>query len=158
MNATMKSMLTNLVLDLQHHVVLLSHDGKLCLAPFKDTARVLDIGTGTGIWAIQFARLYPRTNVSPNPYAPDRTVENALYVRVSNAKSSDLTGSKVIGTDISLIQPTHNTPPNCEFIREDAEEMWVFDHLFDYIHWTLMFTCCTSKAHLLQRAYPPVAS
>ncbi|KAJ4393416.1 hypothetical protein N0V93_002626 [Gnomoniopsis smithogilvyi] len=108
-------------LDLQHHVSLLSLDGKLCLAPFKKTATVLDIGTGTGIWAIQFARLYPHT--------------------------------KVIGTDISLIQPVHNTPPNCEFIREDAEDMWVFDHLFDYIHWRVMFSCFTSHKDMISKVF-----
>lgn len=59
---------------------------------------------------------------------------------------SILTNEQVIGTDISLIQPTHNTPPNCEFVREDAEDMWIFGHLFDYIHWRLMFSCCTFDA------------
>jgi ubiquinone/menaquinone biosynthesis C-methylase UbiE len=29
--------------------------GKLAMAPFRETPRyVLDVGTGTGIWAIQF--------------------------------------------------------------------------------------------------------
>lgn len=56
--------LTNFDLDLQHHVSLLSLDGKLCLAPFNENGLVLDIGTGTGIWAIQFARLYPRSKAS----------------------------------------------------------------------------------------------
>lgn len=48
----------------------------------------------------------------------------------------------VIGTDLSLIQPTDNLPPNCTFVREDSEEPWVFGKSFDYIHWRLMLTCC----------------
>jgi hypothetical protein len=43
-------------LDLQHHVFSLTFDGKLFLSPVTQKPggikRVLDIGTGTGIWAI----------------------------------------------------------------------------------------------------------
>ena len=38
--------------------------GKIHLSPLKNPGRVLDIGTGTGIWAIEFGRqrsLHPRT-------------------------------------------------------------------------------------------------
>ena len=41
--------------DLQHHLFLLTLHGQLHLAPIKpDPHNVLDIGTGTGIWAIDF--------------------------------------------------------------------------------------------------------
>lgn len=41
-------------LDMFHHIVLLSCDGKLHLAPIPlDGKRILDIGCGTGIWAIE---------------------------------------------------------------------------------------------------------
>jgi ubiquinone/menaquinone biosynthesis C-methylase UbiE len=40
---------------LQHHLFLLTLHGQLHLAPIKpDPHNVLDIGTGTGIWAIDF--------------------------------------------------------------------------------------------------------
>lgn len=42
-----------------------------------------------------------------------------------------------------MIQPTDSLPPNCSFVREDSTEPWVFDKLFDYIHWRFMVTCCT---------------
>jgi hypothetical protein len=48
-------------LDLQHHIYLLTYNGKLNLCPFeKDMPihRVLDIGTGTGIWAIDYGGLF----------------------------------------------------------------------------------------------------
>lgn len=43
-------------MDLAHHVYRLLLGGPLHLAPIKnDVQRVLDLGTGTGIWAIDFA-------------------------------------------------------------------------------------------------------
>lgn len=50
--------------DLQHRGWVCALGGKLCLAPVKETANVLDIGTGTGIWAIEFARKYPNSKAS----------------------------------------------------------------------------------------------
>jgi methylase of polypeptide subunit release factors len=38
-------------------------DGKLFLAPLRTIHRVLDIGTGTGIWAIDFADAFPSAHV-----------------------------------------------------------------------------------------------
>lgn len=41
-------------LDILHHVFRLTLGGDLCLSQpdLKDPQRILDIGTGTGIWAI----------------------------------------------------------------------------------------------------------
>lgn len=71
--------------DLQHHMSVLSLDGKLCLAPFKETATVLDIGTGTGIWAIQFARLNPRTKASLfDFFIPGSYVQDAIFILLAS--------------------------------------------------------------------------
>lgn len=42
-------------LDLYHHMFLLILGGKLHTAPLENPQKVLDVGTGTGIWAIDFA-------------------------------------------------------------------------------------------------------
>ncbi|RDL31137.1 Uncharacterized protein BP5553_09926 [Venustampulla echinocandica] len=51
-------------LDIAHHMYLLMLGGKLHLAPIReDPHNVLDVGTGTGIWAIDFADQYPSSQV-----------------------------------------------------------------------------------------------
>ena len=90
-------------MDLQHHIFLLTFDGRLFTAPIpKDQTlhRVLDVGTGTGIWAIDFADEHPE--------------------------------SEVIGIDLSVIQPKF-VPPNLSFEIDDLEEEWTMTKPFDFI-------------------------
>lgn len=48
-------------LDMQDHLFLLTLGGKRALCPKADTAkRVLDIGTGTGIWAMEYGEFSQR--------------------------------------------------------------------------------------------------
>ncbi|KAF5664113.1 phosphoethanolamine n-methyltransferase 3 [Fusarium heterosporum] len=50
--------------DLMHHFSTLLTDDKLFLAPVEDNVQtVLDVGTGTGLWAIDFAEEHPNTTV-----------------------------------------------------------------------------------------------
>jgi len=39
-------------LDLQHHVLCLTYNSKLYFSPIEKPRNALDVGTGTGIWAI----------------------------------------------------------------------------------------------------------
>lgn len=50
--------------DLQHKIWIIMLDGELCLSPINETGNALEIGSGTGIWAIEFARKYPHSTVS----------------------------------------------------------------------------------------------
>ena len=45
------------VLDLQHQIWMLSLSDELVLAPVKELLHVLDIGTGTVIWEIEYGML-----------------------------------------------------------------------------------------------------
>ncbi|KAF5009480.1 hypothetical protein FDECE_4303 [Fusarium decemcellulare] len=65
-------------------------------------SRVLDVGTGSGLWAMEFADQYPHT--------------------------------KVVGTDISPVQPTM-VPGNLCFEIEDCTKSWDRKHdYFDFVH------------------------
>jgi SAM-dependent methyltransferase len=108
-------------LDLQHHLFLLTLKGSLHCAPLpQDIESVLDIGTGTGIWAIDFADLYP--------------------------------SCVVIGTDLSPIQPSY-IPPNCRFYVEDAENPWVFERTFNYIHGRMLVVGVKNWPEFFRQAY-----
>lgn len=52
-------------LDVIHHTSTLVLDGKLYLAPLnkEELAKALHIGTGTGIWAIDFGDEFPEPEV-----------------------------------------------------------------------------------------------
>ncbi|KAF5008198.1 hypothetical protein FDECE_5531 [Fusarium decemcellulare] len=57
--------------DIMHHFLTLLLDGKLYLAPIKDDIqKVLDIGTGTGVWAIDYADEHPNTAVIGTDLSP----------------------------------------------------------------------------------------
>lgn len=58
-------------LDLGHHVYNLLLGGRLYTAPIgEQRQRVLDIGTGTGIWAIEFADEHPDATVVGTDLSP----------------------------------------------------------------------------------------
>ncbi|ETS88219.1 hypothetical protein PFICI_02047 [Pestalotiopsis fici W106-1] len=107
-------------LDFQHRALTILIDERLHAAPLKNPKYVMDIATGTGIWAMDFAQQYPE--------------------------------SKVIGVDLSKIQPK-NAPPNVEFIKDDSEEPWVFPHKFDYVHARAVFTCFNDQKAVMRNAF-----
>ncbi|KAI4208406.1 MAG: hypothetical protein LQ348_000172 [Seirophora lacunosa] len=57
-------------IDIKHHVTLLLSAGNLHLAPLVNPKRILDIGTGTGIWAIEMAEQYPQAQVIGTDLSP----------------------------------------------------------------------------------------
>ncbi|TAQ87970.1 hypothetical protein B7494_g3709 [Chlorociboria aeruginascens] len=57
-------------------------DNRLSIAPIPPPQRVLDIGTGTGIWAIEFASLHPQADVlgsDLSPIQPDYVPPNCRF-------------------------------------------------------------------------------
>ncbi|KAF3770582.1 S-adenosyl-L-methionine-dependent methyltransferase [Cryphonectria parasitica EP155] len=78
-------------LDLQHHSFKVYLDGRLYTAPLVYPRRVLDIGTGTGIWAIEFAQQHPDASVigtDLSPIQPDLVPRN-LRFEIGDAEEAD---------------------------------------------------------------------
>lgn len=79
-------------LDLAHNLYLLTLDSKLFLAPIGDNPQqVLDIGTGTGIWAMDFADQYPSAQVigfDLSPIQPTWVAPN-LRFEINDACEAD---------------------------------------------------------------------
>ncbi|KAL2021876.1 hypothetical protein VTK56DRAFT_6471 [Thermocarpiscus australiensis] len=70
-------------LDLQHHILRMTFDDQLCLCPKKGGAkRVLDLGTGSGIWSIDYADEHPEAEVigvDLSPVQPDFVPPNCSF-------------------------------------------------------------------------------
>ncbi|KAL0465238.1 S-adenosyl-L-methionine-dependent methyltransferase [Neurospora intermedia] len=59
------------VMDIYHHAMTLILDEKLYTAPLsKDIKNALDVGTGTGLWAIDFADEFPNCTVIGTDISP----------------------------------------------------------------------------------------
>ncbi|KAF8245525.1 S-adenosyl-L-methionine-dependent methyltransferase [Wilcoxina mikolae CBS 423.85] len=57
-------------LDMHHEIMLALLGGKLHLAPLASPKYILDVGTGTGIWAIDMADTYPDAEVIGTDLSP----------------------------------------------------------------------------------------
>ena len=71
-------------LDLQHKLATIMMDGRLYHAPLKGPRNVLDLGTGTGIWAIEFAKRHPECRVIGSDISriqPTNIPENCEFIR-----------------------------------------------------------------------------
>ncbi|KND92589.1 hypothetical protein TOPH_02811, partial [Tolypocladium ophioglossoides CBS 100239] len=125
-------------LDLMHEASLLTFHGKLVLHPeTSNGGRVLDLGTGTGIWAVdygQFARDFP------------------LNSKLISCKADKNLDAHVIGVDLSPIQHEW-TPSNCTFEIDDIEEDWTLQHKFRLIFCRSMIGAITDWQALAQKAF-----
>ncbi|KAJ0313698.1 hypothetical protein COL516b_000639 [Colletotrichum fioriniae] len=108
--------------NMQHHICLITLGGRLGLAPpcqpDVKVNRVLDVGTGTGIWAIQFGDDHPEAEASSNMMMDFGCV---------------LTVDQVLGVDLSATQPDI-VATNVKFEIDDIDEEWTYNIPFDYIH------------------------
>jgi len=57
-------------LDITHKMIEVSKGNKLYLAPLSNPTRILDIGTGTGIWAMEMGEQFPNCDVLGNDLSP----------------------------------------------------------------------------------------
>lgn len=71
-------------IDIQHKLWYLLLRKQLYKAPITNPKYVLDIGTGTGIWAIQFARQHPQAQVVGTDLSliqPAKCPPNCTFIR-----------------------------------------------------------------------------
>ncbi|KAL9098154.1 MAG: hypothetical protein Q9163_006130 [Psora crenata] len=54
----------------RHHIFLLTLNDKLYLAPLQNPKRALDVGTGNGVWAQDFADKFPDADIIGTDLAP----------------------------------------------------------------------------------------
>ncbi|KAI8650099.1 hypothetical protein NCS56_01461800 [Fusarium sp. Ph1] len=67
-------------LDLQDNLYLITLDGKRALNPGAETAkRVLDMGTGTGLWALEFGSTQKVIGVDLSPIQPAFLPPNCTF-------------------------------------------------------------------------------
>ncbi|KAJ4289937.1 hypothetical protein N0V88_006734 [Collariella sp. IMI 366227] len=79
-------------MDIIHHLLTLCLDGKLYRAPLdpKKIHNALDIGTGTGIWAMDFADMFPNAKVVGTDLSPTQAswVPPNLYFEIDDMTQS----------------------------------------------------------------------
>ena len=99
-------------MDLHHEIFIRMLDGDLHRAPLpKEPHRILDIGTGTGIWAIDMADKYPTAEVIGTDLSPIQPgwvppncrfeIDDAEKDFTYKSDSFDLVHSRNIGQAIS---------------------------------------------------------
>lgn len=79
-------------LALQHQVFVHVMDGEYTLAPIQDPTHILDVGTGTGEWAIRMAELSPRCEVigtDISAIAETRSVPMNVFFEIEDAEDWD---------------------------------------------------------------------
>ncbi|KEY70332.1 hypothetical protein S7711_11082 [Stachybotrys chartarum IBT 7711] len=106
-------------LDIQNYHFLLTFESRRCFAPGAETARrVLDVGTGTGTWAIEFGKGAPYAILGP-PLLTTTASGRASRCRRRHDEVPSLATAadgawQVIGLDLSPIQPDLYSPQTWE--------------------------------------------
>ncbi|CAM1502891.1 Fc.00g076670.m01.CDS01 [Cosmosporella sp. VM-42] len=79
-------------LALQHQVFIHVLEGELTLAPIQDPTHILDVGTGTGEWAIKMAEILPHCEVvgtDISAIAETRSVPMNVFFEIEDAEDWD---------------------------------------------------------------------
>ncbi|KAJ5612998.1 hypothetical protein N7510_006192, partial [Penicillium lagena] len=70
-------------LDMQHHMFKMVQNGNLFHVPLDNPKHILDIGTGSGIWPIEMAALFPKAEITGtdlSPVQPTEVPENVHFL------------------------------------------------------------------------------
>ncbi|KAH8648659.1 S-adenosyl-L-methionine-dependent methyltransferase [Xylariales sp. PMI_506] len=115
-------------LDLQHKLYCQVLDNWLAISPLASPPKyVLDVGTGTGIWASEF----DLSAIQPRPRFP-----NLEFIRAD-------------AEDEWIFSTPHRDHENC------SEQTGTSMHpiAFDYVHWRMMMTCFNSHFDVMKHAF-----
>lgn len=105
--------------ELKNALFLELLDKRLHLAPIENPQRIIDLGTGTGTWAMD---------------SKYKLLPHALSVYLPGEVASKYPAAHIIGVDLSPIQHPW-TPPNVEWIVDDIEDTrWLLGDNFDFMH------------------------
>ncbi|TVY91974.1 putative methyltransferase [Lachnellula willkommii] len=78
--------------------------------------------------------------------------EHGMDNRDKLAVTEQFPQTKVIGTDLSPIQPEF-VPPNLSFEVDDVDDDWLYTHPFDYIHGRLMVFGFSDPLAVFRKAF-----
>lgn len=166
-------------LDMMHEMMLVMLHRKLFLAPIGSSPqRVLDLGTGTGIWVVDFGNAFELRHLrmltilssvaDQFPSAEVRYPLNMIHELSINLllglglwcrSESDTT--QFVSYPLSLsdmeslrkVRSVCSVPPNVKFIVDDFEEEWVYPTHFDFIHGRYLAGSVKDFGRLVQQAY-----
>ncbi|RWA09306.1 hypothetical protein EKO27_g5775 [Xylaria grammica] len=118
--------------DMLHAMMLEATDGRLFFAPIsKNPLKILDLGTGTGIWAIEIADKYPSAEVAGVDLSPIQPISLEHISRsVMYPKPHCTCLSKMGFADFSV----GGIPANCKFMIDDVEDTWENGQDWDFVH------------------------
>lgn len=116
---------------------MLVNDSKLYQTPPRNWKRILDVGTGTGIWAMDVG-MYKTSQGGASELLTDHgSADEHPEAEVRGVDLSPIQPSvyALLWTTGSLITERHKSrvPPNCSFEIDDLEDEWTFKYPFDFI-------------------------
>ncbi|KEY66307.1 hypothetical protein S7711_02769 [Stachybotrys chartarum IBT 7711] len=131
--------------DMLHTMMLEATDGRLFYAPIvSHPQKVIDLGTGTGLWAIESA---PGRQVSqrgdPRPGSEPDTASLGAPQRQVNPPTRPIAASSFYARADKL----------CGFMVDDVEAEWLNGDEYDFVHLRNMIPILKDPVALLKQAH-----
>jgi len=133
-----------------HAMMMEVTNGRLFYAPIDESPqKIVDLGTGTGIWAIEGKRLNEPLFLTTTTSTRSRVTKLTNY---SCIVGDLFPSAEVTGLDLSPIQPVW-VPPNVKFLVDDVEDTWLNGDNIDFVHMRNMIPILSSPVALLKQVF-----